>query len=65
MSPGQVPYRTPPAVCVLSVYFEGHRAEPLLQNSSSVRQKGGLPGPPTRSPVGEEEEMEGDLEEGG
>jgi len=38
-------------LCVLIVYFQGHRAEfHTVQNSSRVRQKAGEPRPPTRNP---------------
>ena len=37
--------------CVSSVYFSGHRVQPHLSAGLiSVRQKGGLPGPPPRNP---------------
>ena len=47
--PGPVPpnraKNSPLRKCVLSVYSQGHRAEPLT-GLPGVRQKGGLPGPP-------------------
>jgi hypothetical protein len=35
----------------IRIYFEGHRVQPHLSvGLTSVRQKGGLPGPPPRNP---------------
>jgi hypothetical protein len=41
-------------MCVLIVYFQGHRAEfHTVRNSSRVRQNGGVPGPPPVIPLPE------------